>query len=101
MLLDRPLEEPTTLIECAAFLAFWKVEILPIRDGLLCIWPQGAAQDAKLMVVDRYSHIAHREIVHGFFEFQLIVERINPKLIDVPWCISNVFEPHQRHMFNE
>jgi hypothetical protein len=94
-------EKAAAVFERRALFAFRQIEILPIRNGLLCIWPQSLAQDTKLMVVDGYRHIAHCKIAYGAFEFRLIVERINPKLADVPWRVPNIFEAHQRYVLNK
>lgn len=53
------------------------------------------------MVIYRNVHVALDQIFDCCFQVSLIIERINPKLIDVPGCIPSVFQSHQCDMFNE
>ena len=101
VLFDRPLEKAAALSQGTAFLALGQVQILPIGDGLLGKWPKGWPQDTELMVVYRYGHAPYREKGNCAIELVLIIEGVNPEFVNIPRCVSNIFEPHKGDMFNE
>jgi hypothetical protein len=96
-----PLKESSTVIFDRTGFAWLQIDVLPVRNRFPSELPKGFAKNAKLMIVNGNVHSSRREKFNSRFEFFLVVVRIDPQLLHVPWCIADVFETHECNVLSE
>lgn len=84
-----------------ATFAFRHILVLPIADRLLGVRPQSPVGDAKLMVVDGCFDPARDQILDRFHELRLIIDRVDPEILEVRLGESCHLETHPYHLIHK
>src|SRR5262249_4469007 len=89
-------EETTALWLFITGIALRDKSILPVRNGLPCVGPNGTIKQAPRQIIDRYLHFASGQDFHRLSKLFLVIQRVHPKKMIIGDCKSSILKTHQR-----
>src|SRR5262249_13138398 len=84
-----------------ALCATVRVSVLPVRNRLHGIRPNGPCKHTARKVVDRYWHFGRYEGFDGSGKIGLVVYRVDPQQLVVGQCEPSVLKTHESYMVHE